>query len=210
MDELTLVRTRRSLHAVAEYVLAGPQYARSQDIKLRIDGAAFATVAPPDLRVEADAIVTPDARLTMQRTARMAAIAAGVEPRDLRDVYATGPELGVDDPLLVDLEAAAQILQAFARGDEAMRRFAPNAEPVLWPEHFDVGISVGEVNYGISPGDASTAEPYAYVGPWRRRTGAFWNADFGACRLMRELPAVDDVVAFFRSGRMQAGEPSQL
>ena len=37
---------------------------------------------------------------------------------------------------------------------------------VLWPEHFDVGIDANEVNYGVSPGDASCPEPYAYVGPW--------------------------------------------
>jgi len=51
---------------------------------------------------------------------------------------------------------------------------------VLWPEHFDLGIAVDEVNYGISPGDDGHATPYAYVGPWTQRTGPFWNAPFGA------------------------------
>jgi hypothetical protein len=50
---------------------------------------------------------------------------------------------------------------------------------VLWPEHFDIGISVDEVNYGVSPGDVHIPEPYAYVGPWHPRVGTFWNTGFG-------------------------------
>ena len=41
--------------------------------------------------------------------------------------------------------------------------------PVLWPEHFDVGITLDKVNYGVSPGDDDIPEPYAYVGPWTPR-----------------------------------------
>lgn len=58
----------------------------------------------------------------------------------------------------------------------------------LWPEHFDVGTVVTlangrKVNLGFSPGDAFSAEPYAYLGPWDRgRPGdpAYWAAPFGA------------------------------
>jgi hypothetical protein len=100
------------------------------------------------------------------------------------------------------------ILAAFARGDAAMRLFAPAEEPVLWPEHFDVGITVNEVNYGVSPGDVGIAEPYAYVSPWKARAGAFWNADFGASRLMRDLPTAQDVLAFFTEGCRHVTEDS--
>ncbi len=75
---------------------------------------------------------------------------------------------------------------------------------MLWPEHFDVGISVNEVNYGISPGDGYLDEPYAYVGPWQRRQGTFWNAPFGAARPIAELSDVDAVVAFLAEGRDRA------
>ena len=44
------------------------------------------------------------------------------------------------------------------------------------------GIGVDEVNYGMSPGDGFHAAPYAYVGPWTPREGAFWNVPFGALR----------------------------
>ena len=77
---------------------------------------------------------------------------------------------------------------------------APDQEPVLWPEHFDLGISVAGVNYGVSPGDDGIATPYAYVGPPTPVAGAFWNQPFGAARSLRDLPDVAAVVAFFREG----------
>jgi hypothetical protein len=32
-------------------------------------------------------------------------------------------------------------------------------EPVLWPEHFDVGITVDAVSFGASPGDEQIPRP---------------------------------------------------
>jgi hypothetical protein len=63
---------------------------------------------------------------------------------------------------------------------------------------------VGEVTYGVSPGDDSIPQPYAYVGPWTPRTGEFWNTSFGAARPMAELP---DVLEFFRTGRSLVTDP---
>jgi hypothetical protein len=71
---------------------------------------------------------------------------------------------------------------------------------VLWPEHFDVAITVDDVTYGVSPGDAHSAVPYAYVGPSRPATGDFWNAPFGASRPLAELGDGAEVTAFFREG----------
>ncbi len=204
MDQHTLTSTRRSLHGVAEYVLAGPQFARSGDIRLRVTASGISTVAEPSLLIEADALVAPGGRLALSGTIASLASRAGVEARDLRDVYAAGPTIGLDDAIAVDLEAADMMMGAFARGDAAMRLFGSGEEPVLWPEHFDVGIAVDEVNYGVSPGDDRTPEPYAYVGPWTAREGTFWNADFGAYQLMRDLPARDDVLAFFAEGARRA------
>jgi hypothetical protein len=105
----------------------------------------------------------------------------------------------------VDPAAAALLLDWFARGDQVMRRLAPAESPILWPEHFDLGITVNEVNYGVSPGDAEHALPYAYVGPWTRREGPFWNAPFGAVRAADMLPDADAVAAFLAEGRAAAG-----
>ena len=53
---------------------------------------------------------------------------------------------------------------------------ALGGEPILWPEHFDIAIVIGEANYGFSPGDEAHAEPYAYVGPFGPVEGELWNA----------------------------------
>ena len=204
VDEEQLVRTRHGLHGIAEYVMAGPQYAMSGDIRLRVVPGGFATRTAPDLRVEGVELVTPTARLPLTSTIGELATAAGVEARHLRDVYPVGPELHEDDVIRVDPDAVSTILDAFVRGDAAMRELSPGSDPVLWPEHFDVGIAADDVNYGVSPGDVHFAEPYAYVGPWQPRVGDFWNTDFGAARAMTQLPDVGALVRFFREGAEHA------
>ncbi len=204
MSYAHLEETRRSLHGIAELVLAGPQYDTCGSIRLRVTPGGFGTVSDPDLRVDGFELVGPQGRLPLGGTFADLARASGVEARPLRDVYADGPGVAPDEPVVVDPDAALVLLDAFARGDAAMRAFAPDQQPVLWPEHFDVGISLAEVNYGVSPGDAHVPEPYAYVGPWAQREGAFWDQDFGAMRLLTELPDVASLVAFFHEGAVHA------
>jgi hypothetical protein len=206
MDRRTLETTRQSLHGLGELVLAGPQWRRSKDIRLRVVPGGFATVAAPELRVESDALVTRSGRLPFRGTFADMAAAAGVEALDLREVYADGPGVGPSDPVHVDKDAATVILESFARGDAAMRSFAPAEVPVLWPEHFDVGVTVGEVNYGVSSGDAHVPEPYAYVGPWAPQEGDFWNMPFGAARPLGDLPDAESVAAFFAEGARRAAK----
>ena len=109
-----------------------------------------------------------------------------------------------DAAIATGAPAPQMLLGWFERGDAALGAFAPGAERVLWPEHFDVGYALDEVNYGVSPGDDGHPEPYAYVGPWQPREGAFWNAPFGASRPAVDLPDADAVVAFFEDGRAAA------
>jgi hypothetical protein len=204
MSRENVERTRRSLHGVAEMVLAGPQYDTCGSIRLRVTPGGFATVAVPDLRVDGLELVSASTRLPLGGTFAGLARAAGVRARALRDVYADGPGVAEDDPVQVDPDAADQLLEALARGDAAMRAFAADEEPVLWPEHFDVGISLAGVNYGVSPGDGHVAEPYAYVGPWEPREGEFWDRPFGAMRLLTEVPDVSALAEFFCEGAARA------
>jgi hypothetical protein len=204
MDDDTLIRTRRALHGVAELLLAGPQYAAGNGIRLRPVPGGFATVKAPDIRVEGLSLVTEKARLPMRGTYAELARGLGLQARPLDDVYAGGPGIAPDDPVEVAPEAAAQLAEAFATGAAALGEFAPDQEAVLWPEHFDLGISVAGVNYGLSPGDDEIPRPYAYVGPHTPRPGAFWNEAFGAARSLRDLPEVAAVVAFFREGQRLA------
>ena len=73
---------------------------------------------------------------------------------------------------------------------------------MLFPEHFDVGITAGAVNYGASPGDADIQLPYAYVGPHSGPASGddFWNASFGAFRSLEEIGSADAALAFFLAG----------
>jgi hypothetical protein len=202
MDEHAVTATRRSLHAVAEQVLAGPQYRAAGTIRLRVTPGGFGQVVGP-LRVEGTELRGDGLRVALRGTVADVAAAAGVEPA-APTIYHDHADLGPADELAVDPAAAALLLDWFARGDAAMRAFAPDADPVLWPEHFDLGIAVGEVNYGVSPGDAGHPLPYAYVGPWTPREGAFWNAPFGALRPAARLPDATAVAAFFAEGRAAA------
>lgn len=195
--------TRRALHGVAELVLAGPQHARSDTVRLRVAPGGFATTAAPDVRLVGTSVERGPLRVPVDgATPRTLAIELGLEARSLEGVYSGGAGVGLDEVLRIDDEAAAHLSRAWSVGDAALRRLDPDQQPVLWPEHFDVGISTGEVNYGVSPGDAAIPTPYAYVGPWTvPAQDAFWDQPFGAMRLMTDLADPDAVLAFFEEGR---------
>lgn len=193
-----LVPTRRSLHGVAELLLAGPQHAASGTIRLIPAPGGFATIAAPAVRIEGGAIVHGERSAELDgRTVAEIADAVDLTVCSLTDLYADGSGVRADDRLTVDSAAAAEIATAFERGQSALNAFRPDVAAVLWPEHFDLGISVDEVNYGVSPGDDHIAVPYAYVGPWSARSGPFWNMPFGAAHPLSELP---DLAAWFAEG----------
>jgi hypothetical protein len=200
----TRASTRRALHAVAELVLAGPQHRASGTIRLRVTANGFATVADPALTVTATELLTPVGPLELLgATCAALAKAFGAEAGPPVGLFKDHAELGPDEPLHVDADEASALFSALRRGDAALRRLARDQTPVLWPDHFDVGIQLDEVNYGVSPGDHYVDEPYAYVGPWTPRTGEFWNAPFGAARPLRALPG-DALDHFLAEGRALA------
>ena len=202
MDEQVLSATRRSLHAVAEQLLAGPQHRAQGTIRLQVTPGGFGQVAGP-WRVEGDKLVGPDVRVPLTGTIAEVGKAAGIEA-GAPSIYSDHADHAEGAALAVDPDAAAELADWFARGDAGLRAFAPDEEPVLWPEHFDLGIAVDEVNYGISPGDAGHAAPYAYVGPWTPREGRFWNAAFGSLCAAEQLPDAEAVAAYFGAGREAA------
>ena len=197
---MDLTQTRTALHGVAELLLAGPQYAESGTIRLRVVPGGIATVAAPDLRLEGAELVGASGRHPLSGSYAEIGAAVGVTPRELGDVYSDRAGVAADDQLELDPAGLAALVDALAVGDAALRSFAPDEQPVLWPEHLDVAISKDEVNYGVSPGDAHIDEPYAYVGPWAPREGDFWNQSFGAAQPLSALGGVDGVADFFREG----------
>jgi hypothetical protein len=195
--------TRRSWHGVAELLLAGPQHRRTGTIRLRVTPGGFATTTgEPDLRVDGAELVAGDHRFELDgASCAELATAVGVDAGEPVDLYREHSGVRVGDVLSVDAAAADHLARCLAVGDSALRRVLPDQVPVLWPEHFDLGASADEVNYGVSLGDAYLDEPYAYVGPWRPRTGAFWNAPFGAVRPLAQLSDADAVAAFLEEAR---------
>lgn len=203
MDEQVLIQTRVALHGVAELVIAGPQYRETGTIRLRVVPRGFGGVKLP-LAVERVELVGEGGRWPLRGSVRSLAEAAGVTAGVPEGLYHDHSGVQPDDEIVVDDAAATMIEEAFARGHRAMRLFAPEQDPIIWPEHFDLGIVVDEVNYGVSPGDAAYPRPYAYVGPHSPLTGEFWNAPFGAMRFLDKLPYVEAVAEFFATGRAAA------
>jgi hypothetical protein len=207
MGDDDLAVTRRSLHGVAELVLAGPQYRATGKLRLGVVPGGFATILAPGLRVDGGQVAGPaGAAVAIDgRTPRALGAELGVAAGRPEGAYEGGSGVDPDETLSLDADQAGVILGALALGHDALVAFAPAETPVLWPEHFDVAIRVREMNFGVSPGDGFIAEPYAYVGVASAPAGdSFWNAPFGAAVPLRDLPDALAVVGFFAEGRERA------
>lgn len=203
MDDTTYGQTRDVLHAVAELVIAGPQYRRFGTIRLGVVNGGFGGVRLSVSVIGAE-LVWDGGRAPLRGSCRELAALAGVEVGAPEGLYADTSGVDPDAAVDVDVEAVALIEEWFALGDAALRQLLPEVAPVLWPEHFDLSSAADEVNFGVSPGDSSHPGPYAYVGPWTPRTGEFWNAPFGALRARDEVKTVADLLDFFAEGRTRA------
>ena len=208
--------TRRSLHTVAEHVLAAALHRATGRIGLRPTPGGFGTpwFGARRVRVEGVDLVVEDAGAVRRAplvTVGEAAAFAGVEPGAPVDVYAPTTPLAPDAPLDLDPAAAGTVHEWFRCTGEALAAFqaevadrAPT-EAQLWPEHFDLALVAGEANFGGSPGDDGHPTPYAYVGPWSRDglVGEYWNEPFGASRSLRDLDGPEGILAFFREGLLE-------
>jgi hypothetical protein len=214
-------QTRQSLHALAEHVLAAARYHAMGRIGLQVVEGGFAT--PPfgddhrTIGVEGSELVLRaggQQRRAPITTLRAAGEFVGVEPGAPSNVYKPATPCDLDAPLLVEVVAARRLADWYALGDTALRRLTREltddqpSDVTLWPEHFDVGIRAGEVNYGASPGDAQVPEPYLYVSPTALDLAAtgdgFWNQPFGAAMTGETIGSVEDALDFFRQGRRHA------
>ena len=202
-----LAVTRRSLHGVAELVLAGPQYRATGKLRLGVVPGGFASTLAPRLRVDGNRVASAEG-VTVGiggRSPRALGAELGVAAGRPEGVYDGGSGVDLDETLVVDSDQAGVITGALALGHDALVAFAPGESPVLWPEHFDVAIRVQDMNFGVSPGDGFIEEPYAYVGIASPPAGdKFWNAPFGAAVPLRELADAPTVTRFFSEGRDRA------
>ena len=64
--------------------------------------------------------------------------------------------LDLDGPLIIEPDAARLLAEWYGLGAQALSRFAagiPGDKPspaVLWPEHFDIGLTAAAVNYVLT------------------------------------------------------------
>ena len=212
-----LAATRAGWHRVAEHILASALYRATGKIGLVPSPGGFRTPSfgtdARFLAVDGTELVVGGAggtKRTPLTTIRAAAEFAGVTPGAPAEVYEPATPLDLDAPLMIDPDAARLLAEWYGLGAQALSRLAaeipgdqPTA-PVLWPEHFDVGMTAAAINYGASPGDDHVADPYLYVGPHDGPPPgdpAFWNAPFGAARTFRQVGTVAAAAAFFRDGR---------
>jgi hypothetical protein len=206
MPDGSLAPTRAALHALAERVISPLRVqATGNEIALQARPGGFGT---PDLPtggwtgVADGEVVAPDGGCAPITSLRAAAEHVGLA--DAADLPA--------EPLAVDPGAAAALAALFARADAALRALLADAaadeEPSeihLWPEHFDIAIELGagdaRATFGVSPGDAEHADPYAYVGPWTAPPdGPLWQAE-GFTGAQAPADDADAVLAFFQACR---------
>ena len=214
---LAVIAARRGLHTIAERLLAGPQWRTSGTIRLTVTSDGFGTIRPPaaeigSLTVRPGSLLRQPDGLAVPLTGSVDSLAAalGVQPGPPDGVYPAASPADSQAALELPPTGVDVVLTALISGGQALRAFTATAaadqalEPVLWPEHFDLGLSLDEVNYGISPGDDEHDLPYVYVGPWAQRQGAFWNEPFGASQTLADLADVTAITAFLLEGRARA------
>jgi len=203
--------TREALRALACYAVSPARKARTGRIGLRAFEGGIAT---PPFEDGARIVVHGDelrsgtgkvARLTtVADAARMLGVNLSPDPGVGHDL----PPFAPDADLNIDRDASLALgaWYGFAQGSldrlgDVVPGGAEVSEAQLWPEHFDLAVTVtlgggAKVNVGFSPGDTFSGDPYVYVGPYDTsgldRTDGYWNAPFGAFLGYAELTAATD------------------
>jgi hypothetical protein len=202
--------TRQSLHRIAEDVIKVAREHATGEWTLAQTPGGFGTPewgGGNQIRVEgADLVVVRDGAASRGPITSLAAAGQLIGA----DWMPEGLELS-DERLTVDPSAADALVAAYAVGQAALEQIRGAAdpgeaptEPILWPEHFDLAIEMGDEdaglrsNYGLSPGDDEHPEPYFYVGPWSAKPeGGLWNASgFSGAEIgYAELATASDAAA---------------
>lgn len=208
--------TRESLRALACYVISPARKIRTGRIGLRPVAGGFGTPPFDDgtrIVVRGDELALDPGSAAPITTLRAGAGFLGIQLSPDPGVGHDLPPYDPDGALAVDADASRALGRWYAFGaqvlDELHARWSsgPVSEAQLWPEHFDLAVTVElgsarKVNVGFSPGDGFSPQPYAYVGPQDADdlSGPFWNAPFGAFVPYAGLPSEEAALAFVLDG----------
>ncbi len=213
-----LATSRESLHRAAEHLLSAALKRATGQIALLPAEGGVRTPELPDGTVVAldgvDVVVRGPAGERRSPLTTLAGTAAelGLEAGFPWNKHPPGTPFEPDADLVVDPAAAAALARWFLVGRDALSALVTEirdegpSEPVVFPEHFDLGVTAAEVNYGFSPGDETVPSPYAYVGPWEKPgDDLFWDLPFGAARGWDEITTPGKALEFFRAARRRIG-----
>jgi hypothetical protein len=207
------VATRRSLHALAENVLAGDLARNTSKVGLRVTTGGF---GQPEhfvadrrrrLRIDGDDLVVldgDDERWERISTMAAAATFAGVKVGPPAQYYE--PSTSPDTELVVDRSVAAELAEWLVLAEQIIEAFRSRHRrdlptiAQLWPEHFDLSITMKSANFGASLGDAAHPAPYLYVAPWRVPEGSFWTYAWGSAFSWESVTDVESGLAHLEEG----------
>ena len=208
--------TRESLRALACYVISPARKARTGRIGLRPVGEGFGTPPFEDgtrIVVRGDQLARDPGESTPITTLRAGAEFLGIDLSPDPGVGRDLPPFAPDEELAVDRTSSLLLGGWYALGQQVLdeltrtRPAGSVSEAQLWPEHFDLAVTVeleggAKVNVGFSPGDSFSDQPYAYVGPHDTAglQGPYWNAPFGAYLPYSGIASAEAALAFIDDG----------
>jgi hypothetical protein len=213
----SFVRTRLVVHTLAEHVLCATRYAAVGRVGLApsVDGIA---TPPFDGRVVGLRGVdlfddtTDGSRQTEATTLRAAGEFLGVVP-GAPALWTPTTSGDLDAVLEIDADGVAALAAWFTLVSGALAATFPEAPQTLWPEHFDLAVTVDDAIYGGSPGDADHPQPYLYVVPpadaaldGDRR---FWNEPFGASFPYDRINGPDDATGFLSAASTRLAKTTE-
>ncbi len=218
----SFVSTRLAVQALAEHVLCGVRYAAVGRIGLLPAPDGIATPPFENRTVGLRGLQLFDRGPDGERRAPVTTLRAAADhfgttlgaPPLWTPVTTPDP----DAPLSIDGTDLQLLAGWFTLVGEALTTQAPEASPTLWPEHFDLAVTVsdasGETTFGGSPGDAEHDQPYLYVlppSPEPDGDRSFWNEPFGAAVSYDRIATAGDAAAFFAdaAARIQSATPPE-
>jgi hypothetical protein len=203
----SLVDTRNALHDVARFVLAADLEGTTELVTLRAADGGF---AQPErlvdglqrrIRIDGTALVVQHGE--NEEWAPLTTLGAAAESASV-SLPTDAP--AADKALEIDATHAELLAEFFALTHSALaefrRRHAGERPTIaqLFPHHFDLAITMQEVNFGGSPGDKDHDEPYLYVGPWSLSPHSEWNEAWGASMPWSQQTTAEQAIEFFERG----------